>query len=190
MNPTPALGIASRQPSFVEALMFDLLTKSLVLAVTEVFAKVFVPRTSVVCPILALAPDLMVMPFPAVPRLNPPLVITAFPDVSVRLPDVNVALPDVRTRLPEVIVKVPVVRVRPPAPFGVKVNPTAAFEPVPVKTLPPDKVIAVAAVVVANVPEDIVVNVLDIDPNVVQVATPAATAPKANTLPETLFTQS
>jgi hypothetical protein len=148
-------------PNLAEALMLDRLTITRVFADTDVLATVIVPATNVACPIRALAPDLIVMPLPAVPR----------------------------TKLPLVAVIVPVVRVRPPVPFGVNVNPTAALVPVPVKTFPLVRLIAVAAVVVAKEAVDNVVYVLDTEPNVVQVAAPANIAPRENMFPDDLFTQ-
>lgn len=161
VKPTPAFGSPSKQPSLVDPFIFDLLVIILVFAVTDVLATAIVPKTRVDWPILALDPDLSVIPFPAVPRIRLPLVNVALPRVSKRVPLVRVALPDVRTRLPLVRVTfpdvstkfplerviVPVVRVNPPVDFGVKTNPIAALVPVPVKVLPEASVMALAVVV-------------------------------------------
>jgi hypothetical protein len=205
VNPTPGLATAIKDPiELAPALPFreDLVSENLVFAVTEELATAMVPATKVACPILALTPDLIVIPLPMVPMEILPLVnvmppevsvsvpednnklpevSVALPEVSTRFPLVRVALPEVRARFPEEIVNVPVVNVRPPAPLGVNVNPTAALDPVPVKTLPEPRVIAVAAVPVWKVVAVTVVNVLETDPSVVQVADPAETAASANT---------
>ena len=203
VNPTPGLATASKTPNATEPLMLDLVKLNLVFAVTDVFTTTEVPRASVAWPILALAPALSDSPFPAALNSKLPFVNVALPkvrvsvpelnrtlpEVRVRLPEVRVAFPDVRARFPDERVSAPVVRVSPPAPFGVKVKPTAAFVPVPVKTLPLPRVIAVAAVAVVNVVAVMVVKVDETEPNVVQVATPPANAPSAKMFPLVLFTQ-
>lgn len=161
VNPTPAFTTASRTPRAVEAPLLDLDKRTLVFAVTLVLATAFVPRTSVDCPIRALAPDLITNPLPAVPK----------------------------TTFPLVAVKAPVVNVRPAVPLGVNVNPTAGFDPVPVNTLPDAIEIAVAAVEVVNVPAVTVAKLPDVVPREAQVATPALTEANANTVPRTLLIQ-
>lgn len=202
MNPTPGLATASKTPKATDPLMLDLVKMNLVLAVTDVFTTIDVPNAKVARPILALAPDLIDKPFPAVPKSKFPFVKVALPDVKVRFPDVRtalprvnvrfpevkVALPEVSTRFPEDSVRAPVVKVSPPTPFGVNVNPTAALVPVPVKTFPPERVIAVAAVDVWKVAAVMVVKVEETEPRVVQVATPAPIAPNPKMFPLTLFT--
>ncbi len=160
VNPTPAFTTASSTPSAVDAPLLDRLRNTRVFAVTEVLATAFVPRTRVVWPMRALAPDLIEIPLPAVPRV----------------------------RLPLVMARVPVVRVSPAVPLGVKVNPTAAFVPVPVKTFPEARLIAVAAVVVLNVAALTVANEPVVVPNDTHVATPAATRAKPNQVPATVLT--
>jgi hypothetical protein len=160
VNPTPALTTASSTPRAVDAPLLVLDKKTRVLAVTEVFATARVPRAKVDWPIRALAPDLIDMPLPAVPR----------------------------TRFPLLTVKAPVVKVNPAVPLGVNVNPTAAFDPVPVNTFPDANEIAVAAVEVANVPAVTVTKDPVVVPRETQLADPAATEDNPNQAPLTLLT--
>jgi len=161
VNPTPAFTTASKTPKAVEAALLDRDRNTRVFAVTEVLATTFVPRASVDWPIRAFAPDLIEIPFPAVPK----------------------------TKFPFDMVKVPVVKVSPAVPLGVNVNPTAALDPVPVKTFPEAREIAVAAVEVVKVPAVTVAKEPEVVPRETHVADPPPTAASSNTVPRTLFTQ-
>jgi len=162
-------------PSAAEPFIEERVRKILVVAATDVLATTLDPAMSVAWPIRALAPSLILSPFPAVPMLIFPLVAVIAPKVAVIAPAVTV--------------RAPVDTVTPPAPFGVNTRLIAASVPVPDHVFPL-RVVAVATVAVTKFVAVAVTTVgVREPPRESQVAIPPAFVTSMETVPWSLSTK-